>query len=69
MADYRKTSSDNLNANSPGSERNDKDLDYDSVRANLLLGLLMSKQNKTTMVVSPLTLEIRREVRNPLNDL
>ena len=43
MADYRETSSDNLNTNSPGSEGNNKDLDYGTVRANLPLGLAMSK--------------------------
>ena len=43
MADYKKISSDNLNANSPGSEGNDKDSDYSAVRANLLLSLAMSK--------------------------
>ena len=31
MADYGETSSDNLNANSPGSEGNDKDSDYAAV--------------------------------------
>ena len=37
MADYRKTSSDYLNANSPGSEGNNIDSNYGTV--NLLLDL------------------------------
>ena len=42
MADYGETSSDNSNANSPGSEGNDKDSDYGTVREKLL-SLVMSK--------------------------
>ena len=43
MTDSGKGSSGNSSASSPGSEVNDKDSDYGVVRANLLLGLAMSK--------------------------
>ena len=44
MTDYREKSSDNLNANSPGSQGNNKDSDYGAVRAKLLLGLAMGRR-------------------------